>query len=83
MPFLSWFEGGVFRRHEVADATSLGRDPVQCPVAHPEDPSVSRAHALIGRTDGGWWLRDLDSRNGTFLNGLPVSTPMGSAESSS
>ena len=79
MPYLSWFEGGVFRRHEVADALSLGRDPVQCPVARPEDPGISRTHALVSQAEGHWWLRDLGSRNGTFLNGLPVSTPMGSA----
>jgi hypothetical protein len=31
--------------------------------------SVSREHAELRRTDGGWQLRDLGSRNGTFVDG--------------
>lgn len=79
MPYLSWSEGGVVRRHEVADPVQLGRDPVLCPVALPGDVSVSRAHALLAKVGGRWWIRDLESRNGTLLNGLSVSTPIGSA----
>jgi hypothetical protein len=36
------------------------------------DPLVSRLHALIERYPAGWCLRDMDSRNGTFVNGEPV-----------
>jgi HD-GYP domain-containing protein (c-di-GMP phosphodiesterase class II)/pSer/pThr/pTyr-binding forkhead associated (FHA) protein len=32
------------------------------------DPSVSRKHAEVAHTPRGWVLRDLGSRNGTFLN---------------
>jgi hypothetical protein len=37
------------------------------------DPRVSRDHAVIEQLDGRFRLRDLGSRNGTFLNGQPVS----------
>lgn len=32
------------------------------------DPLCSREHAVIVYEDGVWWLRDLDSRNGTFVS---------------
>ena len=36
------------------------------------DGRVSRLHAVLERLSGGWCLRDLSSRNGTFLNGERV-----------
>lgn len=33
-----------------------------------EDPAVSLEHALIIRREQAWWLQDLNSRNGTYLN---------------
>ncbi|HEX3605334.1 MAG TPA: FHA domain-containing protein [Candidatus Dormibacteraeota bacterium] len=36
------------------------------------DDSASRLHAVIERLGPGWWLRDLGSRNGTFVNGARV-----------
>lgn len=41
------------------------------------EPFVSSEHAEITRTDGRWWLNDLGSTNGTFVNGQPVSSPTG------
>ena len=37
-----------------------------------EHPSVSRRHARLSFRDGHWVLRDLDSTNGTRINGRPV-----------
>ncbi len=39
-----------------------------------DDASVSRRHAEIRATDRGWQLRDMDSTNGTFLNGIRLTT---------
>jgi Nif-specific regulatory protein len=51
--------------------TSLGRSTA-CVVAIP-DPSVSRRHCVIRRGEGGHFeIQDLDSYNGTFVNGLRV-----------
>ena len=36
------------------------------------DPSVSRHHCVVKSVDGGFLLRDLGSRKGTFVNGKPV-----------
>jgi pSer/pThr/pTyr-binding forkhead associated (FHA) protein len=40
------------------------------------DDCVSHHHARLERYDGEWWLSDLGSRNGTFLNGIPISKPV-------
>ncbi len=37
-----------------------------------EDPTISRLHAMLDLEDDGYRLRDLGSRNGTFLDGVPV-----------
>src|ERR1700683_1518433 len=36
------------------------------------DPSVSRKHCLVSRHDGRFRVRDLDSRNGTLVNGTGI-----------
>ena len=38
-----------------------------------EDPAVSRLHAELELSDSGLWVRDLESRNGTFVQGVRVS----------
>jgi hypothetical protein len=48
----------------------LGRDPL-CDLAL-RAGGVSRQHAEIEHAGGGFTLRDLDSRNGTSLAGLPL-----------
>jgi hypothetical protein len=48
----------------------LGRDPL-CDLTL-RAGGVSRQHAEIEHSDGGFALRDLDSRNGTSLAGLPL-----------
>lgn len=37
-----------------------------------EDASVSRFHARISQTPGGWLLEDLESTNGTLVDGLRI-----------
>jgi hypothetical protein len=40
-----------------------------------EDPFASAHHALILWREGQWYLEDLDSHNGTQLNGKTITTP--------
>lgn len=77
MPYLSWSDGGVLHRHFLSEDCFVGRDPLACAVAHPQDASLSRRHATLYKTKGEWWVRDLQSTNGTFLNGLAVQEPAG------
>ena len=37
-----------------------------------EDPSVSRTHVLFEQLGGAWFVEDLGSRNGTYLNGQRI-----------
>jgi serine phosphatase RsbU (regulator of sigma subunit) len=39
------------------------------------DRFLSRQHARLYRTDQGWMIEDLGSRNGTFVNGVRVESP--------
>jgi len=47
----------------------IGRSSEALPVT---DTSVSRRHAELTPDDGGWWIRDLDSANGTYVNGRRI-----------
>lgn len=50
--------------------TTIGRHP-DCSVVI-EEPSVSAVHAEIEARNHAWYLTDLDSTNGSFVNGRPV-----------
>jgi transcriptional regulator with GAF, ATPase, and Fis domain len=52
------------------EEATLGRDPTN--ILAISDPSVSRKHCLVWREDGRFKIRDLESRNGTAVNGLPI-----------
>lgn len=53
-------------RHEVEAGATIGREGTDVVLA---DPEVSRRHARIRTLDAGPAIEDLDSSNGTFLNG--------------
>jgi Domain of unknown function (DUF1707)/FHA domain len=53
-----------------ADQFSIGRD-ASCDLAI-ADMTVSRRHATLERTEDGWTLTDLESTNGTRVNGWRV-----------
>ncbi len=52
------------------DPVIIGRHP-ECSIQI-DDGSVSRHHARVTNTDGVWFIEDLESRNGTFLNGQTI-----------
>ena len=54
-----------------ADRTVIGRSR-EADVAV-DSPRVSRSHAVIEKTPEGFTCRDLDSANGTFVQGVRVS----------
>ncbi|MFI4916346.1 MAG: ATP-binding protein [Phycisphaerales bacterium JB060] len=47
----------------------LGRSSEALPL---DDQAVSRRHAELTPDRGEWYLRDLDSQNGTLVNGKPI-----------
>lgn len=47
----------------------LGRSSEALPLG---DQAVSRRHAELTPDRGEWWLRDLESQNGTLVNGKPI-----------
>jgi hypothetical protein len=52
------------------DELLIGRNPT-CDIVLP-GPAVSRQHARLNFRDGNWILQDLDSTNGTVVNGALV-----------
>ena len=55
---------------DVADGAVVGRRPdADIRVDH---ELVSRSHAVVRRTPTGWVLEDLESSNGTFVDGQRV-----------
>jgi Nif-specific regulatory protein len=62
-------KGQVFRLAE--GRVSVGREPTnRMPI---RDVTISRQHCIIELQDGTIELTDLESHNGTFVNGIPVS----------
>ncbi|HLF07973.1 MAG TPA: FHA domain-containing protein [Dehalococcoidia bacterium] len=52
--------------------TAIGRSPDSAIFL--DDPSVAANHALLRFRQGRWWLEDLGSPSGTWLNRRPVET---------
>lgn len=55
------------------EAAVLGRESDQIPLT---DRTVSRRHAELRPENGYWTLRDLQSANGTYLNGVRLDRPV-------
>ncbi|MCS6774042.1 MAG: FHA domain-containing protein [Anaerolineae bacterium] len=53
------------------DSVMIGRDAKTCHIVLPH-PEVSRQHARLEFENGAWHLTDLNSRNGTRVNGRLV-----------
>ncbi|MBN1642857.1 MAG: FHA domain-containing protein [Anaerolineae bacterium] len=75
-----YFEEGSLAGEQIAidkGSVILGRGgrTAECDIVLPER-QVSRQHAEIYLQSGRYYLRDLGSKNGTYLNGRPVLEPV-------
>ena len=61
------------QRHFTGPEIMIGRD-THCDLSV-MDEALSSHHARITFHHGQWWLEDLNSRNGTFLNREKLNTP--------
>ena len=61
-----WHNDAFMHFHPVAGSQTIGRSPASDVLLG--DHMVSRCHARVDRTEFDWVLRDLESRNGTFVN---------------
>jgi FHA domain len=61
------------RRVELDLEVAIGRQDGELVV---EDPEVSRRHAVLRRSGGSVVVEDLDSTNGTFVNGERIRSPI-------
>ena len=57
--------------HQIQGRALLGR--AESSEIRLDDPAASRQHALIYAQDGAYFIRDLESRNGTQVNGKAIS----------
>jgi hypothetical protein len=64
---LRQLDGDAGRVFPLGPVTSIGRAPGNNIVL--EDDYVSNEHALLMLRGKQWWVEDLNSRNGTLLNG--------------
>ena len=70
-PVISWSdEAGQSRDMVIKDRVIVGTAPSSDVVL--VDRAISRLHAELDPRDDGLWVRDLESRNGTFLEGIRV-----------
>ena len=63
-----WVEGARERIPLEGERYTIGHSP-ENDISLPFDRTVSRIHAVLERVASRWCIRDLGSRNGTFVNG--------------
>ena len=59
------------RRLDLEKCIYIGRNKTNTICIH-DDALVSRKHAIIEHIKGKYYLSDLDSTNGTYINNFPV-----------
>jgi two-component system response regulator GlrR len=69
-PRLTWTDGAGSHSLDLRDVRTVGSAP-WCEMVL-MDRAVSRVHAEIAPREDGLWVRDLGSRNGTFVAGVKV-----------
>ena len=66
------FPGGELKEIELERKGYIVGRAEECDIVIP-DPRVSSRHFFLTPRGGEWWIRDLGSTNGTFLNGRKIS----------
>ena len=56
---------------EVTDKCTIGRSS-RCDVSIKDQPEISGKHCVLEWKNGSLFISDLDSRNGTYVNGVPI-----------
>ncbi len=65
-----WKDGAQSRSNHFTEKFLIGRDPTSG--VHVPNPAVSRQHAKVWRVSGQWWIEDLNTPNGTFIDGKRI-----------
>jgi predicted component of type VI protein secretion system len=68
-----WRPAGADLVQMASDRITVGRAAGN-DIVLSDDGQVSRVHAILERIAGSWSVRDVSSRNGTFVNGTRVSS---------
>ena len=63
-----------FSHHFDGKVVTVGRDPIND--LHLEDSTISAQHARLSFHHEQWWVEDLRSTNGTYLNQVQVTEPV-------
>lgn len=66
------------RRYPIGDEITIGREPPSEPAF--AIPTISKRHFRLFRQGPGYFIEDLRSTNGTYLNGNPLTQPQPLAE---
>jgi len=64
---VSWSTAGTMRRVRLTEPFCIGRDARG--ELQTDEAAISRAHAAVFLREGQWWVRNLDSADGTLLDG--------------
>lgn len=70
--YLKWEEQGTFKKYELnMNVITIGSslEKADCVVA---EEGISRMHARITKEGEGYYIKDLNSRNGTYVNNRPL-----------
>lgn len=66
-------KGMSYSAGNIKDAVQIGRDTAWADVTIGY-PFVSRKHAMLYKENDEWYIKDLNSKNGTFVNGIKIET---------
>lgn len=70
---LSYMENGLEKNYEFKiSPLKIGRDPKQCDLVISEDKFMGRCHGVITFEDSELYFEDLQSKNGSFINGKRI-----------